>query len=321
MKRTAIRKASRKRSIRSASARTGERATAAGGRLLLGDCRQVLAQISSASVDCCITDPPYNYEFVGHKWDEVEISRRKARIVDSTTLVKHLPYGSGLAGGVRNARWYERNRANVLEYAAWCREWGAEVYRVCKPGAPIVVFNSPRTAAHVQCALEDVGFYARDCLVYRRRSGIPKGANISKLLERKGSDDAGAWQGWHSCFRSEWDAVVVLQKPLQNSYAETLVAHGTGLFHVEDENGFQSNILEGYHAKDKESFNVHCTVKPLPLMERLVEIFSPPRPDSIILDPFAGSGTTLLAAKNLNRSYIGIEKEVDYIPIIERRLS
>jgi len=43
--------------------------------------------------------------------------------------------------------------------------------------------------------------------------------------------------------------------------------------------------------------------------------------NGIVLDPFAGSGTTLAVAKELNRKYIGIELNPDYIKLSERRLS
>ena len=88
-------------------------------------------------MSCCITDPPCNYEFVGHKWDDEEITRRleRTRSSESKTLVKNIPYGSGLAGGVRNKNWYERNRQNILDYENWCVAWGTELFRVCKPGA------------------------------------------------------------------------------------------------------------------------------------------------------------------------------------------
>lgn len=292
-------------------------------KVLQGDCRFVMTSFPDNCISACITDPPYNYEFIGHKWDDSEIKRRVDRVSDkgSKTLVKNIPYGSGLAGGVRNARWYQRNRENIIDYENWCVEWATELFRVCKPGATVLVFNSTRTVAHVQVALEKVGFYARDILVYRRSSGIPKGANIKTQLEKKGHPDAAEWEGWHSCLRNEWEAVCILQKPLKNDYASTFLEFGTGLFYTKTaEGGFQSNILEGV-ARDKgEDFNVHCTVKPVSLMKKLIEIFVPKTDGCLILDPFAGSGTTLVAAQELNIPYIGIEIVSEYVEIIKKRL-
>lgn len=57
---------------------------------------------------------------------------------------------------------------------------------------------------------------------------------------------------------------------------------------------------------------------PLELASRCILAFT--NEGDLILDPFAGSGTTLLAAKNLNRGYIGIEKEEKYYEIILERL-
>lgn len=290
-------------------------------KVLLGDCREVLKELPDLTVSACITDPPYNYEFIGHKWDDSEIQRRKDRIKDSKTLVKNIPYGSGLAGGVRNKRWYKKNRDNILEYEDWCLEWASELFRVCKPGASVLVFNSTRTIAHVQVALEKVGFYARDIIVYRRSSGIPKGINMEKNLEQKGYANPKSWEGWHSCLRSEWEAICVVQKPLVNNYTQTLLEYGTGLFYARQEDGgFQSNILENIKRDKSPDYNVHCTVKPLELMKKLVDIFVPRVEGTIVIDPFAGSGTTLVAAKQAGVDYIGIEVEPSYIDIIEKRL-
>lgn len=63
---------------------------------------------------------------------------------------------------------------------------------------------------------------------------------------------------------------------------------------------------------------LHPTQKPLKLMEDIIKIHS--NPSDIIVDCFAGSGTTLIAAKNLNRQFIGIEKEKEYYDIAVRRL-
>ncbi|HAX76458.1 MAG TPA: site-specific DNA-methyltransferase [Cyanobacteria bacterium UBA11372] len=291
--------------------------------VLVGDCREVMKTLPENYVSACITDPPYNYEFIGHKWDNSEIQRRieKVNAKENKTLVKNIPYGSGLAGGVRNEQWYKRNRDNILDYEKWCFEWGEQLFRICKPGATVLVFNSTRTVAHVQVALESAGFYARDILVYKRSSGIPKGVNIKQQLEKNGYENPERWDGWHSCLRNEWEAICVLQKPLVNNYMETLLNYGTGLFYTKDGfGGFQSNILEGIQRDKNEEFNVHCTVKPLALMRKLVEIFAPRLENSILIDPFAGSGTTLVAAKEFGINYIGIEIVPDYIEIINKRL-
>lgn len=285
-----------------------------------GDCVEVMKNIEDNYISCCITDPPYNYEFIGHTWNENEIKRRKDKVKNSKTLVKNIPYGSGLSGGTRNENWYRKNRNNIIEYQKWCESWGKELYRICKPGATVLVFNSTRTVAHVQVALENVGFYARDIVVYRRNSGIPKGLNLKNKLEKMNMDISNV-EGLHSCLRNEWESICVLQKPLVNNYIETYLKHGTGLFNtLKQDGGFQSNIIENIKRDDVNDYNIHCTVKPIELMKQLINIFCPKDVNSILIDPFAGSGTTLVASKILGIDYIGIEIEKSYIDIIEKRL-
>lgn len=71
--------------------------------------------------------------------------------------------------------------------------------------------------------------------------------------------------------------------------------------------------------KRKPVKNNHPTVKPIALMEYLIEMVTPK--GGIVLDPFAGSGTTGLACKNLNRNFILIEKEQEYCKIAEARIN
>jgi site-specific DNA-methyltransferase (adenine-specific) len=289
--------------------------------ILPGDCREVLTGFDSDFFSACITDPPYNYEFIGRDWDAGEIERRLERVQDSSALVKNIPYGSGLAGGVRNKRWYKRVRENILEYQRWCFEWGCEAFRAMRPGAFVLVFNSTRTAAHVQVALEEAGFYARDILVYRRHAGIPKGLNASNKLKSVGDQDWESWQGWHSCLRNEWEAICLLQKPLIENYIATIRQFNVGLLHAEmNDKGFLSNIIDNVKRCDADQVKGHCTVKPLELMKHLVRLTVPDGKGHVVLDPFAGTGTTCLAAQELGHHFVGIEINSEYAEIARHRL-
>jgi site-specific DNA-methyltransferase (adenine-specific) len=64
--------------------------------------------------------------------------------------------------------------------------------------------------------------------------------------------------------------------------------------------------------------NNHPTVKPLELIKYLVKLATPP--NGLVLDPFVGSGTTCVACKILGYDCIGIEKELNYIEIANKRL-
>src|SRR5690606_17877987 len=63
--------------------------------------------------------------------------------------------------------------------------------------------------------------------------------------------------------------------------------------------------------------NNHPTVKPTDLMAWLVRLVTPP--GGIVLDPFAGSGSTLVAAKREGFNYVGLEREAEYVEIARAR--
>ena len=80
-----------------------------------------------------------------------------------------------------------------------------------------------------------------------------------------------------------------------------------------------NNPRAGAGRTAKEVRNGHPTVKPVRLMRWLVRLVTPP--GGTVLDPFMGSGTTLVAAKNLGRKAIGIEIEERYCEIAAQRCS
>jgi len=73
--------------------------------------------------------------------------------------------------------------------------------------------------------------------------------------------------------------------------------------------------LDGHITMGK---NDHATVKPLKLMRYLITLITPP--GGIVCDPFAGSGSTLIAAKELGFNYVGIELDPHNVEIIQKRL-
>ena len=77
-------------------------------------------------------------------------------------------------------------------------------------------------------------------------------------------------------------------------------------------------INHGFIAEDKTP-KVHPTMKPLPLFLSIVADFS--KDADLILDPFLGSGTTAVAAKQLGRKYIGIEISEKYCAVAVQRLA
>jgi DNA modification methylase len=80
------------------------------------------------------------------------------------------------------------------------------------------------------------------------------------------------------------------------------------------------NSASGKYGSEKApAKNNHPTVKPLALMKYLIQMITPE--GGVVLDPFAGSGSTLVAAKELGYDFIGIEMTEEYIPIIEARLN
>lgn len=84
-------------------------------------------------------------------------------------------------------------------------------------------------------------------------------------------------------------------------------------FYVAKPDGEERNMgLEG-------TGNVHATVKPVSIMSYLIQLVAPPK--GIVLDHFAGSGTTGIAAANLGHPFLGVEKDPAYINIANKRIS
>lgn len=114
-------------------------------KIVLGNCVRYMRTLPKNSIDACVTDPPYLINFMGKRWDNV---------------------GSGRA----------------MQH--WHMRWAKQLFRVLKPGAYVLAFGGSRTYHRLACALEDVGFEVRDCIVWLYGSGFPKSLDISKAIDK-----------------------------------------------------------------------------------------------------------------------------------------
>jgi site-specific DNA-methyltransferase (adenine-specific) len=109
--------------------------------------------------------------------------------------------------------------------------------------------------------------------------------------------------GWR--YRPSYENIVILSKS-KNDYS------------FYDDSKKCSNVIEGIN-QDIPDNTEHPTQKPIALMKKLIMIHT--KPNDLILDPFCGSGTTCVAAKELGRRFIGCELSEKYCKIGEKRLS
>ncbi len=238
-----------------------------------------------------------------YQGDALEILRElPSAAVDA--CVTDPPYGEGAASwdGVRGRDWY----------VSWLRE----VDRVVVPHGPIVTFAPRRRLDLVMSALREVRGDAAKCplqlLAWVHRQGFwlargylrPEHEQIitSGLLLAE-SDDIRGLRRYGSAIRPS--------RRLTRSHGfgpHRYVPHPAG--------PMAGTVIDAPRRKGHEATG-HPTQKPEDVMRYLVALAAPA--DATVLDPFAGSGTTLVAALAMGRRAIGIERSEDYCRLIVER--
>lgn len=164
-------------------------------------------------------------------------------------------------------------------------------------------------------------------------------------LTAPATNEAKKWDGWGTALKPALEPITVARKPIIGTVAGNVLKHGTGGINIDGcrvGERFPANIIhddgdeitellgdakrffycpkastrdrdEG--AKDR---NRHPTVKPTDLMRYLCRLVTPP--DGIVLDPFAGSGSTGKAAVMEYFQFIGVEREAEYCEIANARI-
>lgn len=120
-----------------------------------------------------------------------------------------------------------------------------------------------------------------------------------------------------------WEHVTTERDPVFRDNSTAVYRHATENFsnptHIWKHTGFPKEILEYSAPRAQRDKPKHPTEKPVELMEYLITLYS--KPGDTIFDPFMGSGSTGVAAQNLNREFVGFEMEEEYFEMAGERLN
>ena len=285
-----------------------------------GDSLELIRAVKSETVHLILSDIPYGIG--SDDWDVLHDNTNSAFLGSSPA--------QRTAGAVFRRRgkpingWSEADRAIPKQYQEWCNQWAPEWYRVVKPGANVFVFAGRRLAHRCICAMEDAGFSLKDGLAWLRSRAPHRAQRLSVVFTRRG-DTASAedWGGWRiGNLRPTFEPIYWFTKPYKigTTIADNVLSHGVGAFH---EKAFLRYVEEPENVircgLGKKEGGFHPTQKSVRLMQALIELTT--KRGQLVLDPFAGSGSTLVAARLLGRRYLGFEAAREYVELCKERLA
>jgi site-specific DNA-methyltransferase (adenine-specific) len=258
------------------------------GKIHQGDCLQLMRQIEGGTIDLVFADPPFN---IGYEYDQ-----------------------------------YHDEQADH-EYIDWSRQWMEEVHRVLKPGGTFWLAIGDEYAAELKVDAEHkIGFSTRSWVVWYYTFGVNCKYKFSRShvhLFHFVKDEA------NFTFNAE-DQLVRVPSARALVYGDKRanpagrLPDDTWILRPQDlPEGFQPTDDTWYFARVagtfKERQGFHGCQMPEQLLGRIIRTSS--NAGDIVLDPFAGSGTTLAVAKKLGRQLVGCELSEEYVRAATERLA
>ena len=211
----------------------------------------------------------------------------------------------------------------LQEYYEWCSKWAPDWLRVLKPAGSVFIFAGRRLAHRCISAMEDAGFIYKDMISWEKEAAPHRAQRVSLVYERRGDiENAEKWAGWRlGNLRPLFEPILWFMKPykLGGTLTDNIMEYGVGAYNCAEWNMYNpltSNMIKV--SSDSNDHGKHPTQKPIALMEALIKLTT--QEGQMVLDPFCGSGSTLVAAKKLNRKYIGIEFSEKFCKIARERL-
>ena len=244
-------------------------------KIIAGDSIAALRSLPDSFADLVFADPPYNLQLGG------ELTRPDNSRVD----------------GVDD----EWDRFDSLgDYDRFTRDWLAEARRVLKPDGAIWVIGSYHNIFRVGAALQDLGFWLLNDVVWVKSNPMPNfrgtrfaNAHETLIWASKSKDSRPTFN---------YSALKTANDDLQMR-SDWLLPICTG----------------NERLKGATGAKVHPTQKPEALLYRI--LLATTDPGDIVVDPFFGSGTTGAVAKMLGRHFIGIDRDKDYIAAAAKRIA
>lgn len=186
------------------------------------------------------------------------------------------------------------NKRSIKEKHDFNKKWIRECKRVLKPNGTIWISGTMHNIYSIGMALEEEGFKIINNITWKKLNPPP---NISCR-----------------CFVHSTETVLWAKKDDKNAkykFNYSIMREMNGGKQMKD-------VWETSLTKPSEKkCGKHPTQKPMELLEKI--ILSSTDEGDLILDPFNGSGTTGIVANKLNRKYIGIEKEKEYLDLTIKR--
>jgi site-specific DNA-methyltransferase (adenine-specific) len=259
------------------------------------DCFSWLDRQPDATLHAVVTDPPYGL----HEYTEVQQEKlRKGR-----GGVWRIP--PSFDGHVRSPlpRFTTLTTEQLEQLRDFFLRLGRLLIRKLVPGSHVVVASNPLLSYIVSVALADAGFERR-------------GELIRLTMTMRGGDRP---KSAHNDFpnvsvmpRSMWEPWLIYRKPIEGRVQDNLRKWGTGGFRRPSaDKPFGDVIPSGPTRKEERKLAPHPSLKPQAFLRQVVRAVLP-LGRGIILDPFAGAGSTLAAAEAVGYESIGIEKDYRY---------
>jgi site-specific DNA-methyltransferase (adenine-specific) len=272
-------------------------------QLIHADCFTWLESQPENSLHACVTDPPYGVvEYTPKQVEKLRAGKGGVwRIPPSFDGHQRSPVPR-----FTTLSWSDR-----VALEAFFERLARLLRKVLVPGANVLVASNPLLAHLIAAALESGGLEPRGYIA--RLTMTMRGGDRPKNAHDE-FDEVSVMP------RSQWEPWIVMRKPLEGRVQDNLRKWKTGGFLRRSEaQPFGDVIKSAPTSKREREIAPHPSLKPQAFLREIVRASLPLR-EGKVLDPFAGSGSTLAAANYIGYESIGIESDAKFVRLAERAI-